>query len=467
MNKFMLKNEIFKVENSKTKIVILNEKENLILLRTFLSNLSNPFFTENFLNWRRILITLRFFRFIKNLDNWSICKKLHLFRKRRSFKIFKFIDKKKILNDIILVFFLSKFDKKRIFLVIKNMNLVNLKKSFLIPRKEKIKNRNLHNPLEKCKNPFISVKLNPKNYPTIQLFICFDIKKKTHNSIFKKRKFFVFLKIFGILGQNNNCLLGIGKKFIHFNHDTCLKKYPFITPKHYKIFLKKIFITSMNRNQMNYKTHLKKIRLSISFFKNYKKSFLRKSNFLIINTIVLEGHRCNNNFYINNLILKKASEIPTKVLINDELTFKFIKNTIILNIKKLFNSKNLNFKRWFIFSFQVLNLKKQVLFKKLDLIFTILIKKNNLFYFILNILSFSQKNLLYVLIISIQKIPNMLNSNTCFNILFKEIQTLFLYCENIWNLNRMKNYRLTTFNKIRFSLWTLNMINILSIIKFH
>jgi len=396
-----------------------------------------------------------------------MCKKLHLFRKRRSFKIFKFIDKKKILNDIILVFFLSKFDKKRIFLVIKNMNLVTLKKSFLILRKEKIKNRNLLNPLEKYKSPFISVKLNPKNYPIIQLFICFDIKKKPHNSILKKKKFFVFLKIFDILGQNNNCLLGIGKKFIHFNHDTCLKRYSFITSKHYKIFLKKVFSTTINKKQMNYKTHLKKIRSSISFFKNYKKGFLRKSNFLIINTIVLGGCRCKNDFYINNLIFKKANEISTKVLINDELTFKFIKNTIILNIKKLFNSKNLNFKRWFIFSFQVLNLKKQVLFKKLDLVFTILIKKNNLFYFILNILSFSQKNLLYVLIISTQKIPNLLNSNTCFNILFKEFQALLLYCENILNLNRIKNYRLTTFNKIRFSLSTLNMINILLIIKFH
>jgi len=314
------------------------------------------------------------------------------------------------------------------------------------------------------------MKLYIKVESSSQWIIYNRIAKKYTKYPSKKKKIFILLKKFNILRKNKEYLIGITRKLIHFTYNNYLRGSFFIVPKFYKYILEKDIIQNVNKTQLDLKMYTMKVRLSAILFQNFKKYFLQ-------NPIVKKfesdepdekPYSIKNKYYIFNLIFISSNiTLPETLLFTDEFTLNLIKNNFILDCKSLSNSKRLNFKRSFVFLFQFLNLKGRIVFKRLDLICTELLQNKNVFFFIINTNTFSQKIFLYTLIISIQKIQNLANFNICFNFKIKQLWTLFLFFNDSFNFNRIKNYRLFIFNKIKNSLMQIGILKTLSVFKFN
>lgn len=371
----------------------------------FISNkISDDLFTLTLISNSKVNINrIRCKNFFKN---WLICMKYGISRwekEKNGFKIFKFIDKIKTINDLCVSFQLElKWYTPKIAVQCKRLvqfttsykhfiePMVKFKKQSIV---QKVKIKTIVNKNMKLINNINS------NSPDIML-----LQELTSFLIFfsGKKIFFICMSRFYNF-KKKSYILCKGTKLI------ILKKKKFLIHKSYKslISLQDNFLIERQTGNPLYKNwYSSKVLISYSNFKYYK-NFLSKKG-LLSNSFNLKSSEENIDrfktlYFTFNLFFKSSEPFnPEKVETSSHLSVCFRK-FFFFEQQTVFVWRLINLKRLFVLFFQNFKLKKGLKNYNLNLIFKGIRRDLSLPFFSTHNQKQNQRNFMVLLIILINK----------------------------------------------------------------
>ena len=404
------------------------------------------------------------------VNNWCNSIKYKIYKSEKlekDFKIFKFIDKHKSLNDL-CISFQSELKTYRHKITVQCIRLVGFKDGYkhfvkqnMKPEKQsstpKVRNKRTVRKKMKLINIF-----NP-NHPMSMLF-----NELTNFLIFlsEKKFFLIYMSKFCNL-KKQSYLMCNGTNLIVFKK----KKFLISTPYTSLSNKQQTFLISELNTKSNYKNwYSSKAIISYSKYKYYKKLSVKKN--LIPNKLNFKSSEENiktfKNLYFNfNSFFKFPKHLyPEKFTLSSHISVSFSK-FFFFEYQTLFVWRLTNLTRFFVLSFQNFKLKKDLNSCNLNMFFTCISRNKSFLFFSITNKKQNQRNFIVVLLILIKKMYILKKFYFLNVFIFRQFSYLILASGYFFVHPRTLSVRFYISALLKYWIRTPRLTKILSTLKFN